>query len=156
MARCETRQELEAKYGVPIGCNWGGESKFMTMYTLPATIFNWINTATGKPLKRIYLNRDMMQPLDQALNNVFKRGLIDQLKTFDGCFMVRPIRGVPNAWSIHSYGLAIDINAADNKLGEEPTMSPELVQCFKDAGFSWGGDFKRRDGMHMEYCGIDV
>lgn len=156
MARCETRQQLEDTYGVPIGNNWGGESKYMVMYSVPSYITQWINTATGKPLQRIYINKDMIEPLSAALQNVFQRGLLDQLKTFDGCFMVRPIRGVPNAWSIHSYGLAIDINAADNQLGQEPTMSPELVKCFKDANFSWGGDFTRKDGMHMEYCGIDV
>jgi hypothetical protein len=150
--RCETREQLEATYGVPIGCNWGGESKFMVMYTLPATIFNWVNTASGKPLKRMYVNKDMIPALDQALDNIFKRGLIDQLKTFDGCFMVRSVRGDPSVWSIHSYGLAIDLNAATNVLGQEPTLSPELVQAFKDAGFSWGGDFTRKDGMHMQYA----
>jgi hypothetical protein len=154
--RCETREQLEATYGVPIGANWGGESQWMIMYTLPAYITNWINTATGKPLKKIYINKDMKDALDQALDNVFKRGLINELKTFDGCFMVRCIRGVKNVWSIHSYGLAIDINAATNQLGQTPTMSPQLVQAFKDANFSWGGDFTRKDGMHMEYCGVDV
>jgi len=29
-------------------------------------------------------------------------------------------------------------------------MSHELVQCFKDAGFDWGGDWTRPDGMHFQ------
>jgi hypothetical protein len=41
------------------------------------------------------------------------------------------------------------LNAADNKLGQLSTLSPEFVQCFKDAGFTWGGNFSRLDPMHF-------
>lgn len=154
MPRPENRQELQDTYGVPIGTSWGGEKQFMVMYQVPSTVSaNWINTASGKPIRAIYLNKDMKDALDQALKNVFTRGLVGQLNTFDGCFMVRSVRGEPDSWSIHSYGLAIDINAATNKLGQDPTMSPELVKCFTDCGFTWGGTFSRKDGMHLQYAG---
>lgn len=52
--------------------------------------------------------------------------------------------------SLHSWGLAIDFNAAWNGFGKTPTMSPELVKCFTDAGLDWGGTWSRPDGMHFE------
>jgi hypothetical protein len=152
MARCETREELENTYGRPIGGVWGGEKQFMVMYTPPPTVTaSWINTATGAPVKRLYINKDMKDALDLALTNVFKRSLVSQLESFDGVFLVRAVRGDPSLTSLHSFGLAIDINAATNKLGEEPTISPELVKCFTDANFCWGGTFTRKDGMHFSY-----
>jgi hypothetical protein len=56
--------------------------------------------------------------------------------------------------SLHSWGIAIDVNAAWNGLGKEPTLTPEFVKCFTDAGFDWGGTWKRKDGMHFQLSNI--
>lgn len=103
--------------------------------------------------KRIYCNEDLANPLIQALNLVVERKLFGQIKTWDGCFNIRRKRGAVSQ-SLHSWGIAIDINAAWNRLGKPPTMSKELVQCFKDAGFDWGGDWYRPDGMHFQLKSI--
>lgn len=42
----------------------------------------------------------------------------------------------------------------ENGLGMKPKFSPLFVSCFKNAGFNWGGDFKRVDGMHYELAQI--
>ena len=108
----------------------------------------------GQIPKKIYCNRDIIKPLEQAFRNIIDRGLIVELKTWNGCHNIRPKRGL-KSWSLHSWGIAVDINAATNPLGAEPTMSPELVKCFTDAGFNWGGNFKtRKDGMHFELAKI--
>ncbi len=87
-----------------------------------------------------------------AFENVVKRGLSGQLKTFDGCFDSRLKRG-GNSWSAHSWGIAIDINAKWNAFGQSHyEMTRELAQCFKDAGFIWGGDWSYPDAMHFQYC----
>lgn len=99
--------------------------------------------------RRIYCNEQLIIPLEISLLNVIDRGLTDQIKTWDGCFNIRKKRGLKSA-SLHSWGLAIDINAAWNGLGKKPTMSPELVKCFTDAGFEWGGTWSRPDGMHFQ------
>jgi hypothetical protein len=52
--------------------------------------------------------------------------------------------------SVHSWACAIDVNASENGLNRPPKLSKKFVKCFKDAGFIWGGDFKRPDGMHFE------
>ena len=52
--------------------------------------------------------------------------------------------------SLHSWGVAIDVNAAWNPMGKEPKLSQGFVKCFKDAGFDWGGDWDYPDGMHFQ------
>jgi hypothetical protein len=107
----------------------------------------------GRIPKKIYCNRDMVKPLEAALKNVISRGLVAQLKTWDGCFNIRKKRG-GTTHSLHSWGIAIDINAAWNGFGKKPTMSKELVKCFTDAGFDWGGTWGRPDGMHFQLAKI--
>jgi len=99
--------------------------------------------------KRIYCNKTLVQPLKAALINLISSGCVDELKTWDGCFNIRNKRsgGTP---SLHSYGVAIDVNAAWNQMGKEPTLSKLFINCFKVTGFNWGGDFTRKDGMHFE------
>jgi hypothetical protein len=104
--------------------------------------------------KKIYCNRAMVEPLTYAFNNIISRGLIRQLKTWDGCFNIRNKRGATSA-SLHSWGIAIDINAAWNGFGKTPTIASELVKCFTDAGFDWGGIWSKPDGMHLELRTID-
>ncbi len=102
---------------------------------------------------RVYCNKDLEHPLLDALLNLIQCNRQHELKTWDGCFNVRPKRGL-STMSLHSWGIAIDVNAATNGLGKEPTLSEGFVKCFTDAGFHWGGTWKRRDGMHFELSKI--
>lgn len=99
--------------------------------------------------KRIYCNKDMVGPLTEAFTHLITRGFVKELKTWDGCFNIRSKRGRLSA-SLHSWGLAIDVNAAWNCLGCPPKLSEGFVKCFKDAGFDWGGDWSLPDGMHFQ------
>ena len=103
--------------------------------------------------KKIYCNRDLIKPLANALENLVKRGYVSELKTWDGCFNIRKKRGL-NSMSLHAWGLAFDINAAWNQLGKEPTFSEGFIKCITDAGFDWGGYWKRKDGMHFQLSSI--
>ena len=99
--------------------------------------------------KRIYCNRVMIEPLTKAFRNIIDRRLVAELITWDGCFNIRKKKG-SLAVSLHAWGLAIDINAAWNGWKKKPTMSKELVACFTDAGFEWGGRWAAQDGMHFQ------
>ena len=99
--------------------------------------------------KRIYCNKDLVMPLTKALNAVVLRGYADLITSWDGCFNIRKKRGGGSP-SLHSWGLAIDINAAHNRFGAKPTMDARLVKCFTDNGFEWGGTWSRPDGMHFQ------
>lgn len=115
----------------------------MVVFDVPAHL------EIGAIPKRVYCNKRMVQPLTNAFSNIIDRGLVAELKTWDGCFNIRKKRGGASP-SLHSWGLAIDINAAWNGFGKKPTMSAGLVKCFTDAGFDWGGKWGRPDGMHFQ------
>lgn len=136
-----TSKQCFAKYGDPT------LEKSLVLWDVPTEL------ELGVIPKKIYCNRDLIAPLARAFHNVIERGLISQLKTWNGCFNIRQKRGV-TSMSLHSWAIAIDINAAWNRFGQKPTMSPELVACFTDAGFEWGGNWAKPDGMHFQLGAI--
>ncbi len=151
-----TSQDCIKKYGSPLDepltsvneqTEW--ERRNMTLFSLFPNDHKYFSVFPS----RIYCNKDLLKPLYEALSNVVSKNLQEQIKTWDGCFNIRKKRGL-NSLSLHSFGIAIDINATWNQLGKEPTMSPELVKCFTDAGFDWGGTWKRKDGMHFQLSKI--
>jgi hypothetical protein len=116
--------------------------------------------------KRIYCHPLLIKPLEQAFKNLIERGCVNELKSWDGCWNLRTIRGYEKKYealiaagkflealvylSIHCWACAIDVNAAENGLGKKPKLSAKFVKCFTDAGFEWGGNWKRPDGMHFQ------
>lgn len=125
------------KYGDP------KTEKFMTLWDVPTHL------EIGALPNRLYCHRGMIEPLSKAFGLIISRGLVDQVKTWDGCFNIRNKKGALSP-SLHSWGLAIDICAAWNGFNRKPTMSKELVACFKESGFDWGGDWTKPDGMHFQ------
>ena len=84
-------------------------------------------------------------------------GLLNRVKSYEGAYVARFIRGKIGVLSNHAYGSAFDINASTNPLGArppllgEPGCVRELVEIANEWGFFWGGHFKGRpDGMHFE------
>lgn len=147
-----TSVQCTQKYGLPydnVVTTINESSKFegawMTLWDVP----QYINDAIPVIPNKIYCNKDLVTPLETAFRNIVNRGLSGEIKTWDGCFNVRLKRGL-NTLSLHAWAIAIDINASWNGLGKTPTMSKELVQCFLDAGFEWGGNWARLDGMHFQ------
>ncbi len=126
-----------AKYGDP------EKQKNMVVWDVPTHL------EIGVIPKKIYCNRDMVAPLQKAFENLIKTGRVKELKTWDGCFNIRKKRGL-SSMSLHSWGIAVDVNAFENGLGKDPKLSKAFVKCFTDAGFNWGGVWRRKDGMHFE------
>lgn len=150
-----THDDCERLYGKIDGEKWPLESSHCTVVNIPSEISERvINSATGKPWTHVYCNRDMAAPLLRALAKVVARGLLSELETFDGCLMIRAIRGISDQASAHSWAMAIDLNAHLNPLGAEPRWSPEFVACFAEEGFTYGGNFSRKDGMHFSKAGF--
>lgn len=56
--------------------------------------------------------------------------------------------------SLHSWGIACDVNWKDNKVGTAGNMDDRIIGVFKSHGFTYGGDWagKSRDPMHFQYC----
>lgn len=105
--------------------------------------------------KRIYCNKDMVAPLTKAFRALITTGHVKELKTWDGCFNIRKKRGL-TSMSLHSWGIAIDVNAFENGLNQTPKLSAGFVKCFTDNGFDWGGTWTRKDGMHFQLKSIGL
>ena len=140
-----TSKDCLKKWGDPTDSK--NEIKYMTLWDVPTKL------EVGVIPKRLYCNRLMIPFLSEAFGNIIHRGYENELKTFDGCFNVRKKRGLTSL-SLHSWGIAIDVNAAWNGLGKTPKLSAGFVKCFTDAGFEWGGTWTRKDGMHFQLKSI--
>ena len=132
-----TSAQARAKYGPPEA------ERGMVLWDVPAEL------EIGVIPKRLYCNRDLVAPLQQAFRHLIDRNKVGELVTWDGCFNIRWKRGGLSA-SLHSWGLAVDVNAAYNRMGRKPALSPEFVRCWTDAGFEWGGTWRIPDGMHFQ------
>jgi len=140
-----TSAQALKKYGQPDLV--ATQSKNMVMWDVPAHL------EIGVIPKKLYCNKDIVGPLTQAFESLIATGHVSELKTWDGCFNIRKKRAL-NSMSLHSWGIAIDINAFENGLNQIPKLSTGFVKCFKDAGFTWGGDWQRLDAMHFELSSI--
>ncbi len=87
-----------------------------------------------------------------AFRNIVERGLSRSIKTFDGCYNVRNIRG-GSSWSTHSWAIAIDLNAKWNRFGQRSfQMTEDVATCFEEEGFAWGGRWiGKPDAMHFQH-----
>ncbi|ABI69279.1 M15 family metallopeptidase [Syntrophomonas wolfei] len=81
--------------------------------------------------------------------------LLSLVKTMDGTFVPRHVNwDSAKGLSRHSWGTAIDINAANHFRRVDPEQEandPNLIlweKAFKPAGFSWGNSYS--DSMHYE------
>jgi len=145
-----TRDEAKAKYGEIVGLQWPDGAKHCKSNVIPEPFcWNVVNTAAKRVWTRCYLNKDAEAPLLFALKLLVDRKLWPELKTFDGCFNIRDVRGRPGKISDHAYAMAFDFNADENPLGSPSKLSPEFVQCFLQAGFVHGGFYERKDPMHF-------
>lgn len=136
-----TSAQALKKYGDP------SLEKSMVVWDVPTDM------EIGVIPKRVYCNKDLVEPLKKALLDLIRTGHVSELRTWDGCFNIRKKRGLVSM-SLHSWGLAIDVNASWNQLNMVPTLSPGFVKCFTDAGFDWGGTWTRKDGMHFQLATI--
>jgi hypothetical protein len=137
-----TSQQALKKYGEPTTNN-----PHLVLWDVPSEL------EIGVIPKRIYCNKDLIGPLSEAFKKLIQTKAVNELKTWDGCFNIRKKRGL-SSMSLHSWGIAVDMNAFENGLGKEPKLSKQFVECFTSSGFDWGGVWKRKDGMHMQLSKI--
>ena len=114
---------------------------------------------------KIYCNKIIVNDLFNVFGKLQKEKLIAEIKSYDGCFNPRYIRGMEakKILSNHAYGTALDFNAIDNPLGKnrlqniESKLTPwsqEFIKVWEEFNFINGYRFQRGDGMHFEYINI--
>lgn len=140
------QQELTEKYGPPSA---EYVKKYCVVWDVQAA-FPWF------PVSHFLVNVDFKRLLVQAFTNLQDADLHTEIKTFDGCYNDRSVRGSA-ATSLHAWAAAIDLNAACDGMLVNPTpeqragtWSPQFIAAMKAAGLYFGGDFiTRADPMHF-------
>jgi hypothetical protein len=116
-----------------------------------------IRTETVPLLGSVTCHRVMIPQLRSALEEIIARGLADKIHPdeYAGCYYPRYIGYDPaKGLSLHSWGIAVDLNVPGNQRGTVGQMDRQVVQIFKKWGFAWGGDWNYTDPMHFELASI--
>jgi hypothetical protein len=99
-------------------------------------------------------NKGMLPQLRAALTEIQRTpGLAATIHPdqYGGCFVPRFIANDPaKGLSLHSWGMAVDLNVPENQRGTAGHMNRQVVAIFKKWGFAWGGDWNYTDPMHFE------
>lgn len=111
--------------------------------------FSWF------PTSAILINNDFMAVLKTAFANLVQAGLHTEIKTYDGCYNDRLVRGASST-SLHAWAVAIDLNSATNGMVVNPTpaqrngtWSQSFIDSMIQSGLYFGGNFiLRADPMH--------
>ena len=116
-------------------------------------VHSYIRTETVPIIGSVTCNKVMVVQLRAALEEVVQRGLADRIhpSEYGGCYYPRYIAYDPaNGLSLHTWGIAVDLNVAENQRGTVGAMDRQVVAIFKKWGFAWGGDWHYTDPMHFE------
>ena len=116
-----------------------------------------IRTEEVPILGRVTCHRVMLPQLRAVLAEVVQRGLADKIHRdeYAGCYYPRYIGYDPaKGLSLHSWGIAVDLNVPGNLRGTRGEIDRQVVAIFKKWGFAWGGDWSYTDPMHFELATI--
>lgn len=112
-----------------------------------------IRTEPVPILGEVNCHRAMIPQLRAALAEIAARGLADTInpEEYAGCYVPRFINRDPaDGLSLHTWGIAVDLNVPGNLRGTQGEIDRTVVSIFKKWGFAWGGDWSYTDPMHFE------
>jgi hypothetical protein len=119
----------------------------------PAWVAANIRTESVPILGNVTCHRVMLPQLRGALREVVARGLASEIHPdeYGGCYVPRFIGRDPSkGLSLHTWGIAVDLNVPGNLRGVPGEIDRDVVAIFKKWGFAWGGDWAWTDPMHFE------
>lgn len=144
-------QDNIGKNGKPDGSvkilgDW--ERKNIVLVTLPL-----INPKTQKPLRtqcHKIIKDNLLEIFTEFKDNKYDSKY--EIRMIGGFMPRHKLWNPKKSLSIHSYGLAIDINWDTNPVGKVGDLPDYVVDLFEKRGWTWGGRWKNPlDPMHLEY-----
>lgn len=110
-----------------------------------------IRTEPVPILGNVTCHKVIFPQLRAALLEIQSTGLADEIHPgeYAGCYYPRYIANTQQL-SLHSFGIALDLNVPGNQRGTFGEMNRAVVAIFKKWGFAWGGDWGYTDPMHFE------
>jgi hypothetical protein len=117
----------------------------------PAWVAANIRTESVPILGSVTCHKAMLPQFRAALEEIVQRGLADKIDPgeYAGCYYPRFIANSTQL-SLHSFGIAFDVNVPGNQRGTVGEIDRDVVAIFKKWGFAWGGDWSWTDPMHFE------
>lgn len=111
------------------------------------------------PVRGIRIHKLCAESLTRALDAIWDSAGRDAgqirawgMHLYGGGYNYRLMRG-GNRLSMHSWGCAVDFDPARNGFGDTtPNFArvPAVLAAFEGEGWTWGGRWKKPDGMHFQ------
>ena len=146
--------EIISKYGDPgkdkLDRNW--YEKNTGIFELPVSLrLSWNPV---KETRYIRAHNEVGLAIVDAISEIawFYGTRFEKYNHYGGVFNFRKKRGSEEL-SVHSWGIAIDLNPQLGHLGcqeDAGTYPQPIVDIFKERGFIWGGDWAYPDAMHFQ------
>lgn len=133
--------QLFTRYGDPE--EGGFEEKWITTWEI-RTVYPWF------PAYSVRIHKHFKPIVNAAFRALEMAGVYEEIITFDEAFCVRRVKGSDLVLSIHSWGCAIDLNAALNPVASEGCWSNVFLEIMTAGelfcGQLWSG---RKDPAHF-------
>lgn len=144
----EAPPSVGAQGDVPVP---SGRSGIEKVFGAPGTNIVSMKMPAGPGGKEITVtcNAKIAGKLKAAFEEIKAKGLSHLIHTFDGSYNYRKKRGGSDL-SVHSWGVAFDINASENPMGRNTGTAgqQQLAEIFAKYGFHQLGN----DRMHFQYA----
>lgn len=132
---------LYTRYGDPREA--GFEHKWLSIWEVREQ-FPWF------PKSTICIHKHFRPLLEAALKELLVMNLHTEIKTVDEDFHIRMIHGSTGVMSVHSWGAALDMNAAQNPLGSSGAWSNAFLTVMRKHHIYCGQDWEGlKDPMHF-------
>jgi len=152
----KTTTQYISKFGLP---NQTGKG-YLTMIDLPYPMrLSWDKDTI---VKKMSCHKDIAQSLKNVFSDLLNHYGLEKIQElgidlFGGCFNFRQMRG-GTSYSVHAWGLAVDLDPDRNKLKETSKTArfarPEykaMIDIFYKHGFVSLGREKNYDWMHFQW-----
>jgi len=123
------------------------------MITIPLPFPLVLSWDRSRQVTRMTCHKLMTSVFSGCFQAIADSGLQPHITSFGGCFAFRPQRSGTKL-STHAWGIAIDLNPETNAQGTAGQMHPGVVSIFRNARFTWGGNWHGSacDPMHFQFC----
>ncbi|WP_040097376.1 M15 family metallopeptidase [Aeromonas australiensis] len=158
------QSEVDTFYGNPRGRNGEASAKWESENIVRIkTPWKLVTAWDFAPVSSIRVHRRCSESLIAVFEQIWAAAGNDQLKInewgmnlFAGGYNFRLMRGGTRL-SMHSWGCAVDFDSSRNSFGDStPNFQniPAVLTAFESQGWTWGGKWKKPDGMHWQAASV--
>lgn len=131
------------------------ESSALAYVDLPSSLIYAVDTTVL--ITRIRAHKLIVDHLAQTLMACLAAGVPADRMKYGGCYCWRAERGSATALSLHTWGIAIDLDPVENPRGKPWVddgimLHPTIIQTFAANGWHWGNGFNVPDPQHHQFA----